>query len=67
MDKQAEQKTAGGKTLKCLVCCNDTFFERPAQLNTRMMTFFNLDWANKTAICRVCESCGFIHWFLPRQ
>lgn len=64
MSNIAEQKIAAGKPLKCLVCGNDTFFERKAQLNTRALTFFNLDWANKTADCLVCESCGYIHWFL---
>jgi hypothetical protein len=31
------------------------------------MTFFGLDWANRTARCLVCERCGYVHWFLPRR
>ena len=55
-----------GKTLKCLVCGHDEFSKREAQLNTAIASFFNLDWANRSALCCVCERCGYIHWFLPR-
>lgn len=34
-----------------------------AQLNTAMASFFNLDWANPTAECRICGQCGYVHWF----
>lgn len=27
----------------------------------------NFDWANPTAVCYVCDRCGYIHWFLPRR
>ena len=37
------------------------------QLNTAVATFFNFDWANKTASCFVCDGCGYIHWFLPKR
>jgi transcription elongation factor Elf1 len=53
-----------GKELTCLVCGADRFFSREALLNTPGMTFLKLDWANATASCRVCEDCGYIHWFL---
>lgn len=26
---------------------------------------FDLDWANASATCMVCERCGYVHWFLP--
>ena len=41
--------------------------EGEAQLNTAVATFFNFDWANKTAQCYVCDGCGYIHWFLPKK
>lgn len=53
-----------GKELTCLVCGFDRFFERHAQLNTAVATFFNFDWANATGDCWVCGQCGYIHWFL---
>ncbi len=51
-------------TLKCPACGNDTFWEKQAQMNTAVMTFFNLDWANTTATCYICSSCSHVSWFL---
>jgi predicted nucleic-acid-binding Zn-ribbon protein len=53
-----------GEPLKCPVCRNDQFFTRRAQLNTSVATFFNLDWANRSAKCFVCSNCTHISWFL---
>ncbi len=66
MSKTPERRSVNGNPLACLVCGHDMFTERPAQLNTRGLTFLNLDWANKSARCLVCDACGYIHWFLPR-
>jgi predicted nucleic-acid-binding Zn-ribbon protein len=55
-----------GNVLKCQICGHDEFHRREAQLNTTMLTFFKLDWANASAVCFVCEKCGYIHWFLPK-
>ncbi len=54
-----------GRGLKCLVCGHGAFFKREAQLNTKVATFFKMDWANASGTCYVCEQCGYIHWFLP--
>ena len=66
MSKETVGKDILGKPLKCLICGHDRFTVRNAQLNTRMATFLNLDWANKTAECFLCEQCGHIHWFMPQ-
>ena len=50
--------------INCLICGNQSFDRRPAQLNTSTLSFFGLDWLNKTADCYVCKSCGYIHWFV---
>ena len=55
-----------GQVLRCQVCGHDEFHRRDAQLNTAVATFFNMDWANSSALCYVCDRCGYIHWFLPR-
>jgi len=55
-----------GNALRCAVCGNDTFGERSSLLNTTMMTFFKLDWANKSATNFICSRCGYIFWFLPK-
>jgi predicted nucleic-acid-binding Zn-ribbon protein len=51
--------------LKCQICGHDEFEKREAQLNTAAASFMNLDWLNKSAVCFVCDRCGYIHWFLP--
>ncbi|MBN1256359.1 MAG: hypothetical protein JXA52_01495 [Planctomycetes bacterium] len=56
-----------GQPLHCEICKNDLFWQREAQLNTAVATFFNFDWANATAQCYVCDHCGYIHWFLPNR
>jgi hypothetical protein len=56
-----------GKQLACVICGFDRFYEREAQLNTPVATFFKFDWANATGECWVCGRCGYIHWFLGAQ
>ncbi|MFZ5865931.1 MAG: hypothetical protein ACOYXY_08640 [Thermodesulfobacteriota bacterium] len=63
---EAEAAEVAGRALKCLICGHDRFNKREALLNTASMTFFNLDWANASGMCMVCDNCGFIHWFLPK-
>lgn len=56
--------TVKGHILKCPVCSNIYFWDRKAQLNTSVATFFNLDWTNRSANCYVCSECTHISWFL---
>jgi hypothetical protein len=53
-----------GRQLICSHCGNQYFWQRQAQLNTSVASFFNLDWANKSAACCVCSECTQIIWFL---
>ncbi len=62
-DEPVQYEIAGG-LFRCHTCKNDLFWKREAQLNTAVATFFNLDWANKSATCLVCSECSYIHWFL---
>ncbi|MEX0703830.1 MAG: hypothetical protein WD069_17155 [Planctomycetales bacterium] len=64
--REPEAIVIKGRPLSCVVCGHDRFGRREAQLNTAMATFFNMDWANRTATCFVCDECGYIHWFLRR-
>ncbi|WP_371001143.1 hypothetical protein [Muriicola sp. E247] len=61
----ASKRTIKGKELKCPICENDTFWMRKTLMNTKGMTFFKLDWANKQAENYICDSCGYVYWFLP--
>jgi len=65
--KSPERVRIGERELHCEICENDRFWTREAQLNTAVATFFSLDWANATAVCYVCDGCGYIHWFLPKR
>jgi hypothetical protein len=56
-----------GHRLVCPVCRGERFTSRRTLLNTRAATFFGLDWANRNAINHICEGCGYIFWFLPRD
>ena len=62
--KKPTRVEVAGRELKCRICERDLFWERNAQMNTAAATFFNLDWANATATCYVCDACGYVHWFL---
>lgn len=55
-----------GEKLSCVVCGRDLFHKREALLNTTGLTFMGLDWANASAVCCVCDYCGYVHWFLPK-
>ena len=52
------------KELVCPICGNHLFWQREAQLNTAAASFFNVDWANRSATCFVCSKCTHISWFL---
>ena len=54
-----------GKALRCHHCGSESMAQRKAQLNTAVLTFFDLDWLNKSATVFACTQCGFLHWFLP--
>jgi hypothetical protein len=48
-NENAQSITINGSDFKCLVCGNDHFWMRGAQLNSAVTTFFNLDWTDKNA------------------
>jgi hypothetical protein len=64
MAQEPETVTVNGHQLICPICKNDHFHSREAQLNTAAASFFNLDWANRSASCFVCTECTHISWFL---
>ena len=57
--------TIGGVPLSCKHCGHGEFSHRRAQLNTRFLSFLDLDWLNASADVYACTRCGFLHWFLP--
>jgi hypothetical protein len=59
-----ERYIVAGKSVTCQHCSHDRFVEGRALLNTAGMSFFNLDWANRSAATLTCTACGRIEWFL---
>jgi predicted RNA-binding Zn-ribbon protein involved in translation (DUF1610 family) len=53
-----------GHPLECTICKHQLFWTRETLLNTPGMTFFGLEWANKSATNYVCDNCGFVMWFI---
>lgn len=64
--KPAEQVFVKGKKLKCSICGHDHFMHRESQLNTKLATALNFDWANKAANCYICDHCSHIEWFMEK-
>jgi predicted nucleic-acid-binding Zn-ribbon protein len=56
--------TVGDRTIACLVCGGGTFWDREIKLNTTGMEFFDLAWANASALGLVCVRCGYVHEFV---
>jgi len=65
--KEIRQRQVKGKKLVCPVCGHDHFWTRRTLMNTPGLTFFGLDWANRTSENYVCDSCGHVLWFLPKS
>jgi predicted nucleic-acid-binding Zn-ribbon protein len=52
-----------GLPLQCNHCKNDKFHHQIIMLNTRVMTFLDLDWLNSDAEVFACSRCGHLMWF----
>jgi hypothetical protein len=57
----------GSHQLTCPICGGQQFHSRKSLLNTRGLTFFNLDFFNKRANNYICAGCGYVFWFLERK
>lgn len=56
-----------GRTLRCLVCSQESFHKRRTHLDTAMLAEMNPQWSDSEGHCLICDHCGYIHWFLrPR-
>jgi predicted nucleic-acid-binding Zn-ribbon protein len=56
--------SSSGKRITCSHCGGNQFESGSILLNTPGMTFFGLDWANRTATTLACTSCGKLQWFI---
>ncbi len=54
-----------GEPFVCHVCRTGTeFVQREVNMNTKGMSFLNLDWLNKSGDGAICRTCGYIHVFM---
>ena len=61
--REAHPVEIKGQQLTCPVCGNKHFWQRKAQLNSAVASFFDFDWLNKSASCFICSECTYIYWF----
>ncbi|MGB5811226.1 MAG: hypothetical protein WBG86_11885 [Polyangiales bacterium] len=61
---EAREFDVGDKQMRCQFCDETKFWTKKAQLNTAVMSFFDVEWLNPEATCLICDSCGYVHWFL---
>lgn len=50
--------------LACQICGGMSFARREVKMTTSGMTFFDLDWLNKSADGVICLRCGYVHTFM---
>jgi DNA-directed RNA polymerase subunit RPC12/RpoP len=62
-NRVATQLIVKGRSIRCPLCNHDQFWEKKVLLNSRGMTFFGLDWANKESQAMVCDDCGHVLFF----
>ncbi len=53
----------GGIPVICPHCRGREFLARDVLLNTRGLTFFKLDFLNRSATALICTQCGLIQFF----
>lgn len=62
-EAEAARFEAGGREVFCPHCGRDVFESKEVLLNTRGLTFFKLDWLNRSATALVCVKCGLVQIF----
>lgn len=63
INDQGFEYEAGGKPISCSQCGNTRFQKSKAQLNTKHMTLWKLDFMDKSARTLRCKKCGQLYWF----
>lgn len=54
------------RVLRCPVCEGQRFTSRKTLINTRMTSFFDVEWLfARQALIHICAQCGYVYWFLP--
>ncbi len=61
--KAPARYAVNGLPVTCNHCSSDLFEHGEAQLNTALLSFLDLDFANRSANILICTQCGYVHWF----
>jgi hypothetical protein len=56
--------TVAGRSFTCRFCDGAQFYDREVKMNTSGMEFFDLGWANQSALGLICAQCGLVHEFM---
>ena len=51
-----------GKSFTCSHCGNESFYRAKGQTNTRLATFFGLDFLDAQMTVLICSECGLVFW-----
>ena len=62
-DDDMDEFQSGGLDIRCTQCGGTHFRRRKMLMNTRGLTYFNLDWLNKGAMALICKQCRMIQLF----
>jgi hypothetical protein len=62
-DEDKDEFQSGGLDIRCTQCGGTHFRRRKMLMNTRGLTYFNLDWLNKGAMALICKQCKMIQLF----
>ena len=67
-DTKAKEVQIKGSQLICPVCKGTNFWIRKSMLNTRgMLAHMDIDLTNKATDNYVCDNCGYLMRFLPKE
>lgn len=53
-----------GQELRCVICRHSGFHRHHAKLERAGL--FSSDWTDPSVVCYECNSCGYLHWFMPK-
>ena len=56
-----------GKDFICTVCENTEFIQKRVVLTTIVENFLGMGRSKENAEVLVCNTCGYLHWFLPTE
>ena len=62
-EAEGEEFQSGGRDIRCTQCGGRHFRQRKMLMNTRGLSYFNLDWLNKGAMALICTQCKMVQLF----